>query len=134
MSKTLYLNEARIHTFTGNAQEALKLVPGRNTVEEKLYEAVRGKSKAFKEACEDGTILVQGAKLNVPKMKAEQVAKLIELETTVDGVQDIMDQEEESPRPRVGVMKAGATKIEAIEKALEDAGGESGGEGGGDNS
>lgn len=140
MPKVLHFNEARMHTLTGKSDEQMRLVPGRNTIDDKLFAAISKSSKSFKAMCEDGTILVQGDSVDIAKMDMPGALKVIDMETNVELVQELIDQEHKRDKPRKSLIKAAKDKIAAIVEGEEAAAAAKattmtpkGGEGAGDN-
>jgi len=144
MPKIIYLNEARQISLSSDYEHIMMLNPGRNVVPDHIYEAVSkgvkgDKENQFQKAVDEERIVVQGDKLDITALNSQKALKVIDLETTVDGVQELLTQETQATKPRQNVMDAAAAKIEAITEALKEkdkAAKEKqrkGGEGGGDN-
>lgn len=121
MQKVLYLNEPRMHTLTGKPNEQMRLVPGRNIVDGELFSAIRKSSKSFKSMCEDGTILVQGETVDIDKMDVPGALKVIDMETSVEAIEELIDQENKREKPRKSLIKAAKEKMSAIMEADEEA-------------
>lgn len=122
MSKILYLDEARQHTLSAGPTHLLRLLPGRNVVNEELYETVlnsgsKEKPSRLQEMIETGTVVVHGESLDITKMKVKKIIDIIELETTVEALEDLLTQEIEQKKPRQSVVDAIETKIDVITQA-----------------
>lgn len=104
--KILYLDEARQHTLSAGSSHLMRLNPGRNSVDDEVYDEVSQKSKMFKTMVERGAIKVMGEALNTAKMSASRVIELIELETNVAGIDEILKQEQGRDNPRKTVLEA----------------------------
>ncbi len=129
MSKILYLDEARQHTLSAGSEHLMRLVPGRNVVDDGVFNAVlndvgkdangkRGISR-LQNMIDDGTIKVAGETVDISKMKVSEALNLVELETTEVGLNDLIDQENASVKPRKTVVEALAAKLESILKPKE---------------
>jgi len=119
MSKILHLNEARQHTLSAGPKHLLRLVPGRNIVDDKIFDAVfnggeKEKTTRLQSMIEDGTVVVHGETLDITKMKIKDAVALVEMETTIDGLEDLMGQEDAQKEPRKKVVKAIEIKIDAM--------------------
>ncbi len=119
MSKILHLNEARQHTLSAGPKHLLRLVPGRNIVDDKIFDAVfngseKEKTTRLQSMIEDGTVVVHGETLDITKMKIKHEVALVEMETTIDGLEDLMGQEDAQKEPRKKVVKAIEIKIDAM--------------------
>ncbi len=119
MSKVLHLNEARQHTLSAGPKHLLRLVPGRNVVEDDIYDAVlKGGKKEEKtqlaSMIEDGVVVVHGDTLNITKMKIKEAISIVEMEADIDGLEDLMAQEDSLDKPRKKVVDAINVKIDAI--------------------
>lgn len=121
MSKILYLDEARQHTLSAGPKHLLRLVPGRNVVEDETFEAVLNskakgeKTSRLEDMIDRGIITVAGETVDISKMKVPEALDLIELETTVEGMTDLLDQENGRKDPRKTVVSAIEAAIEEIE-------------------
>lgn len=119
MSKVLHLNEARQHTLSAGPKHLLRLVPGRNVVDDELFEAVlaggkKEKVSRLQEMIDAGIVKVHGESLDITKMKAEEAIDVVELETTVEGLEDLLTQEESNKKPRKSVVEAIEAKLDSI--------------------
>lgn len=127
MSKVLYLDEVRSHTLSAGPKHLMRLVPGRNVIEDEVFDAVlnavskdtKGKEtpNRLQEMMDKGTIRVVGESVDITKMKAVDAMELIELEATEDGLTDLLEQESSKPKPRKTIVEAIEGKLESIEKA-----------------
>jgi len=124
MSKILYLDEARQHTLSAGPEHLLRLVPGRNVVEDETFEAVLGsrardeKTSRLEDMIEKGIITVAGDTVDISKMKVPEALNTIELETTAEGLYDLLQQEEDRKDTRKTVVEAITAAIESIEKPV----------------
>jgi hypothetical protein len=118
--KIVYLNEERQHTLTGRIDERMVLNPGRNIVDDKLFDAVikadKGKNQ-LTSMIDTGLITVHEEGVDITKMPTKEAISTIELETTADGVQELLDQEQARTTPRDKVIEAATAKIDAIRSA-----------------
>lgn len=123
--KILYLDEARQHTLSAGPQQLLRLVPGRNVVDEDLFEAVLNSGVEDKDTGEmlpsmlqdmidEGKVVVKGEKVNIGKMNVKNSLETIELEATEDGLEDLLVQETAKKDPRKTVVKAIEDRLDAI--------------------
>lgn len=123
MQQIIYLNEARQHTFTSD-KSRLSLNPGRNLVDDEIYRDIAQglcKSDSFNTLVDNGIIIVQGEKIDITKLSKAKAIDLIELETTIEGVMELLDQERSSAKPRENAIKFAEAKIDAIRQAEEEA-------------
>ena len=121
MSKVVYLNEARVHILTATAAHVMQLQPGRNVVDDEVFEQVEKHSDEFKRMVEKEEIIVQGEAVNITKLSAAKAITLIELESTIAGVEELLNQELGSDKSRKTVLEAAEAKIAAIQQADKDA-------------
>jgi hypothetical protein len=115
--QVVYLNEARVHSFTGGPEEVVMLRPGRNLIPEAVLLAVRDKSDTMRDMIEAGTVIMEGNRVDVTKMDVKRAVNTIEMETTIAGVQDLLDQEIATKKPRKMVVDSAKAKIIAIQEA-----------------
>lgn len=117
MSKILYLDEARSHTLSAGPSHLLRLNPGRNVVEDEVFEEVlkaRGKDKkgkpnpssALEDLIEEGKVKVVGETLDITTMTVNEALDFVEKEATEEGLLDLMEQESGKKKPRKQVVKA----------------------------
>jgi Arc/MetJ family transcription regulator len=121
MSRIVYLNEARVHILTATAAHVMQLQPGRNVVDDEVFNQVEKHSPEFRDMVEKELIIVQGEAVDITKLSAAKAIQLIELESTVAGVEDLLDQELKSEKSRKTVLEAAEAKITAIKQAETDA-------------
>lgn len=128
MKIVVYLDEARQHSFSALPTQVLMLNPGRNVVDSELLESVSNAENGeneFTRAVESGVVTIHGDRVDITKKDVKAALELIELETTVEGVQELLDQENSAKKPRKSVVEAAGAKIssitEALRKAKEDA-------------
>lgn len=118
MSKILYLDEARQHTLSAGPKHLLRLVPGRNVVDDEIFDEVLNsrakdeKTSRLEDMIEKGTIKVAGETVDISKMLVPDALGTIELETTIEGLDDLLDQENGRKDPR-------KTVVSAIEQAID---------------
>lgn len=122
MSQVLYLDEARQHTLSAGPKNMIRLVPGRNVVEDEDFEAVMsaGTKEApsrLKSMIDDGLIRVVGESVNIANVSAKEALDIIELEVSTSGLQDLLDQENSAKKTRKTLVKAIEDRIEAIKNA-----------------
>lgn len=127
MSKVLYLNEARQHTLSAGPKNLIRLTPGRNVVEDDDYEAViKCKTKdgdgkelpnRLQELIDDGIVKVVGESVNIKNMAVPEALEIVELETSEEGLLDLLDQENTGKKTRKTIVKAIEAKMDAIDKA-----------------
>lgn len=122
MSKILYLDEARQHTLSAGPNHLLRLLPGRNVVDDDLFDAVLntvGKKEKgptqLQQMIDKGTVKVTGETVDITKMNANKALEIIELETEVEGLEDLLTQESGKKKPRKTIVEAIEGKIELIE-------------------
>lgn len=124
MKKILYLDEARQHTLSAGPKHLMRLTPGRNEVEEDVFDAVMGvKDSRLEDMIKKGTIKVLGDTVDISKMNVKKALEIVELETTVDGLGDLRAQEDSRKDSRKTILEAIDARIEIIE-AANDAGGD----------
>jgi len=138
MSRIVYLNEARVHILTATAAHVMQLQPGRNVVDDEVFNQVEKHSDEFRSMVEKELIIVQGEAVDITKLSAAKAIQLIELESTVAGVDELLNQELKNEKSRKTVLEAAEAKIEAIKLAEKEAAEEAekrkaGGRGGADN-
>jgi uncharacterized protein YlzI (FlbEa/FlbD family) len=121
MSKVVYLNEARVHILTATPSHVMQLMPGRNVVEDDVFEQVEKHSDEFRRMVEKEEIIVQGEAVNITKLSAAKAIQLIELETTVAGVEELLNQELGGEKSRKTVLEAAEAKIALIQQAEKEA-------------
>jgi hypothetical protein len=116
MSKIIYNNEARVHIFSAGQDELMRLYPGRNNVEDDIHAKIEKSSDSFRQAIEDGTVTVVGDAIKMSALDQKQAIELVEMEATVDGVQELLKQESRGKK-RKPVIEAATAKITAIKQA-----------------
>jgi hypothetical protein len=116
MSKIIYNNEARVHIFSSGQDELMRLYPGRNNVEDDIHAKIEKASESFRQAIEDGTVTVIGDAIKMSALDQKQAIELVEMEATVDGVQELLKQESRGKK-RKPVIEAATAKITAIKQA-----------------
>jgi hypothetical protein len=132
MGIVVYNNEPRVNTLTAGADTEMMLVPGRNVVDEDVLEAIKAESvkysqrrkkkgepqvDAFQHFVDTGVIVIHGVGVNIKGMSVTDALKAIEMETTVEGVEEFLEQENSLKKPRDVVRNAAQSKIEAIKEA-----------------
>lgn len=110
----VYLDEARVHTFTGKRDQEIMLRPGRNVVDSEMLDAVSKKNEQLKELVESGVVTIAGDRVDITTMDSKRAVQVIDMETTVDGVKELLDQELKAEKPRKPVVAAAKVKITAI--------------------
>jgi hypothetical protein len=121
MSKILYLDEARQHTLSAGPKHLMRLVPGRNVVDDEVYDAVLNsmakgeKTSRLQDMIDSGVIKVAGETVDISKMKMPEALYTIELETTVEGLDDLLEQEQGRKDPRKTIVSAIESAIDAID-------------------
>lgn len=120
--KVIYLNVPHVEIFTAGPNEVVQLLPGRNVIDDDVYEKVlNAKDSALAAAIARQDVIVEGDRVDITKMGVQKAVGLIELETTIAGVEDLLNQEMNTQKPRKTITDAAVAKIEAIKKAEEEA-------------
>lgn len=122
MSKVLYYNEARQHTLSAGPKNLIRLVPGRNVIDDKDYEAVlgcgtRAKPSRLSIMIEEGIVKVAGDSVDITKLNVNKALELVEMEATEEGLKDLLLQENSSNKTRKTVVKAIDQRMDEIENA-----------------
>lgn len=118
-TRIVVLEEARQHTLSAGPAHMMRLNPGRNIVDETVYQRVSSTSETFKALVSAGKIVVKGESIDLKKMNAAEAIETIEAETTVEGVDELMETEMKDGRPRKTVVEA----AESWKAVLEETGG-----------
>lgn len=124
MSKVLYLDEERQHTLSAGAKQLMRLIPGRNVVDDDLFDAVLnsgidGKPSQLKVMIDERKIVVKADTVDISKKKVPEAIELAELEVTEEGLQDLLSQENTRKDPRKTVMNAINDRLEAIQNPTD---------------
>lgn len=121
MNVIVYLNEARLHTFTGLEAERLLLRPGRNIVDAALFDVVKKKSESLQDAIEMGVVVPEGTRVDITKMDIKKAIQTLEMEVSIEGVKELADQEAARKPPRKQIMEAATAKIDALNNGETEA-------------
>jgi hypothetical protein len=139
----IHLSEERQRTLTGNGArepvgdkpgsppEIIVLNPGRNVVDTDMYEAVRDHKEPmgkdgrrpdnhFTQLVEAGVIVVHGDQINIVKMSAPEAIRIIKMEVTAEGVEELLGQELGTEKPRKAVVDACENLIKSIRTGEEE--------------
>lgn len=124
MSKVLYLDEKRQHTLSAGAKQLMRLIPGRNVVDDDLFDAVLnsgidGQPSQLEVMIDERKIIVKADTIDISKKKVPEAIELVELETTEEGLQDLLSQENTRKDPRKTVMNAINDRLEAIQNPTD---------------
>lgn len=125
MSQVLYLDEARQHTLSAGPTNMIRLVPGRNVVDDDDFEAVMDSGtdespSRLKIMIEEGIIKVAGNSVDITKKNVKDALELIEMEATEEGLKDLLVQETSSKKTRKTIVKAINERMDSIENASDD--------------
>ena len=128
MSKILYLDEARQHTLSAGPTHLMRLVPGRNVVEDDVFDAVlnspgkgpdgKNGQSMLQTMIDNGTVKVAGETVDISKMKVPEALDLIELEATEDGLNDLLSQENSQAKPRKTIVEAIEGQLDRIQNPI----------------
>src|SRR4030065_1088474 len=100
MSRIVYLNEPPVPLLTATAAHVMQLQPGRNVVDDEVFNQVEKHSDEFRSMVEKELIIVQGEAVDITKLSAAKAIQLIELESTVAGVDELLNQELKNEKAR----------------------------------